>query len=162
MPSLWCLISALRQAGGGGLLFRFACSVALRGGRGAADRYHCVGSTHVFWPHWVCPAHVCVCSPRLHCSGSRLLCMERALCCVRFQFSDTPQKRGLGWASVLCLPRPKQLRQLEAWAHSPQCGAPFPSVAPACAAGRVPEACVCLEELASSRDPPVGGISGIL
>ena len=34
--SLQCLISALTQAGGGGLLFRFACSVALRGGRGAA------------------------------------------------------------------------------------------------------------------------------
>ena len=44
--SLQCLISALRQAGGGGLLFRFAGSVALRGGRGAADRYRCMGSSH--------------------------------------------------------------------------------------------------------------------
>ena len=26
--------------GGGGLLFRFACSVMLWGGRGAADKYH--------------------------------------------------------------------------------------------------------------------------
>ena len=34
--SLQCLISALKQVGGGGLLFRFASSVALRGGRGAA------------------------------------------------------------------------------------------------------------------------------
>ena len=33
--SLQCLISALTQAGGGGLLFRFASSVMLRGGRGA-------------------------------------------------------------------------------------------------------------------------------
>ena len=45
-----------------------------------------------------------VCFPRPHCSGSRLLYMERALHCVRFQFSWTPQKRRLGWAWVLCLP----------------------------------------------------------
>ena len=34
--SLQCLISALTQAGGGGLLFRFASSVALWGGMGSA------------------------------------------------------------------------------------------------------------------------------
>ena len=34
--SLQCLISALTQAGGGGLLFRFASSLALWGGRGTA------------------------------------------------------------------------------------------------------------------------------
>ena len=43
--------------------------------------------------------------PRLHCSGSRLLYMVRALRGMRFQFSGPPQKRGLGWACVLCLPR---------------------------------------------------------
>ena len=47
------------------------------------------------------------------------------------------------------------------------CGAPFPSAAAVCAAGRVPAACVCSEELASSRNPPGGRcrpsrISGIL
>ena len=47
-----------------------------------------------------------LCFPRLHCSGSRLLYMEWALHCVRFQCSGPPQKRGLGWACVLCLPRP--------------------------------------------------------
>ena len=31
---------------------------------------------------------------------------ERALRCMRFQFSGIPQKRGLGWACVLCLPCP--------------------------------------------------------
>ena len=36
-------------------------------------------------------------------------------------------------------------------------GAPFPSVAPACAAGRVPATYVCSQELASSHDPPGGG-----
>ena len=55
--SLQCLISALTQAGGGGLLVRFAGSVALRGGRGAADRCHWPvwGALAVFRPHWVCP-----------------------------------------------------------------------------------------------------------
>ena len=42
----------------------------------------------------------------------------------------------------------------------PGCGAPFPSGAPA--AGRVLAACVYSEELASSRNPPGGGFSGIL
>ena len=55
-------------------------SVLLRGGRGAADRHRCVwGALPVFRPHWVCPAQGCLCFPRLHCSGSRLLYMERAL-----------------------------------------------------------------------------------
>ena len=39
----------------------------------------------------------------------------------------------------------------------PGCGIPFPSTAPACAAGWVPAACVCSEELTSSCDPPGGG-----
>ena len=59
--------------------------------------------------------------PRLHCSGSRLLYMERALRCMRFQFSGIPQKRGLSRPCVLCLPRPEQLRQPGAGrAHSPR------------------------------------------
>ena len=82
MASVWrslqCLISALTQGGGDGLLFRFTYSVMLRGGRGATDKYHwCVwGALAVFRPHWR------VCFPRLHCSGSRLLSRERALSCV--------------------------------------------------------------------------------
>ena len=60
--SLQCLISTLTQVGGGGLLFRFACSVVLWGGRGAADRYCCVWvALTVFQPHWVCP-HSQVCA----------------------------------------------------------------------------------------------------
>ena len=60
--SLQCLISTLTQAGGGGLLFRFTCSVVLRGGRGAADKCHWPvwGALTVFRPHWVCPrSQVC-------------------------------------------------------------------------------------------------------
>ena len=124
-----CLISTLRQAGGGGLLFGFACSVALWGGRVAAGRYRwrVWGGPTVFRPHWVCPAHRCLCFPRLHCSGSRLLHMECALHCVRFQFSGSPQKHKLGWACVLCLPRPDQLRQPGAWRpHCPRVRCAFP------------------------------------
>ena len=67
----------------------------------------CVDTTHrVPRPHWVCPVQGCLCFPRLHCSGSQLLYMERALRCVWFQFSGPPQKRKLGCACVLCLPRP--------------------------------------------------------
>ena len=36
MPSLWCLVSALTQAGGGDLLFRFASSVQSCCGEGGA------------------------------------------------------------------------------------------------------------------------------
>ena len=55
--SLQCLISALTQVGGGGLLFRFACSAVLRGGRGAADKchWHLQGTLAVFQPHWARP-----------------------------------------------------------------------------------------------------------
>ena len=61
--SLQCLVSTLTQAGGGGLLFRFACSVALRGGRSPADRcrWPVWGALTVFRPHWVCP-HSLVCA----------------------------------------------------------------------------------------------------
>ena len=83
----------------------------------------------MFRPHWVCPIQGCLFFPRLHCSGSRLLYMELALCWVRFQFSGTPQKRGFGCACILCLPWPERLRQPEVWAHSPGCGAPFPPTA---------------------------------
>ena len=79
------------------------------------------------------------------------------------QFSGTPQKLGLGWACVLCLPPPEQLRPPGAWrAHSPQCGAPSPLHSPSpslsfCPSlSRVRAPCVCSGELASSRDPPVG------
>ena len=63
--SLQCLISALTQVGRGGHLFRFVCSAALRGGRGAADKCHwrVWGALAVFRPHWVCPARRCVLSP---------------------------------------------------------------------------------------------------
>ena len=39
---------------------------------------------------------------------------------LRFRFSGAPQRRTLGWASVLCLPRSEQLRRPGVWgAQSP-------------------------------------------
>ena len=137
-----------------------SCSVLLQGGRGAADKCHWrvwVVLT-VFRPHWVCPPLMGVCSPHLHCSGSRLLYMDQALHCMQFQFSGSPQKHGLGWACVLCLPQPEQLRQPGAsWAHSPQVRCAFfpPWSQPQFPrTSWVREPCVCSRELASSRNPP--------
>ena len=80
---------------------------------------------------------------------------------MQFQFSGSPQRRRLGWACVLCLPRPEQLRPPGGGrARSPRCGAPSPLRSPSlsfCACGRRSGApCVCSEELVSSRDPPGG------
>ena len=109
--------------------------------------------------HWVCPTRGCVFS-LLHCSGSRLLYIERALHCVRFQFSGTPQKRGLGWPCVLCLPGPSSSGCQELDGRTlPGCGVPHHPAVPASVsmrAGRVRVPCVCSEELASSCDPPSG------
>ena len=159
--SLQCLISALTQAVGGGLLFRFACSVVvLWGRRGAADKcqWRVWGGPAVFRPHWVCPAHGCVLS-HLHCSGSRLLSRERALSCMWFQFSGTPQKRRLGWACVLCLPH---LSSSGSWELDkcplPRCGLLYPLRGPSLSfhALRLGAPCVCSGELVSSCDP-LGG-----
>ena len=51
------MISALTQVGGCGLLFRFACSAVLWGGRGTADQYlwPVWGALIVFQPHGLCP-----------------------------------------------------------------------------------------------------------
>ena len=56
------MISALTQVGRCGLLFRFACSAVLWGGRGTADQYHWPvwGALAVFRPHGLCPrSRVC-------------------------------------------------------------------------------------------------------
>ena len=119
--SLQCLISALTQAGGGGLLFRFL--VPLRCGEGLALL------------------------SSLRCSGSRLLYMERALCCARFQPSGVPQKRGTkSCACFLCLPRPSGSGSQEPDGRAlPGAARLLPSAVPvsvSARAGRVPAPCV--------------------
>ena len=90
------------QAGRGGLLFRLL--VPLHCGEGMA-----------------------LLSP-LRCSGSRLLSMERALRCARFQPSGVPQKPGAkSCTCFLCLSRLSRSGSQElAWRTLPGCGAPSP------------------------------------
>ena len=135
----------------------------LQGGRGAADTsLACVGSIRSVPATLGLSPLMGVCSPRLHRSGSRLLYMEQALRGVRFQFSGPPQKHGLGWACVLCLPRLEQLRQLSQEPNGstlPRVVRLLPSMVPASVSvrtGGVPAPCVCSRELASSCDPPGG------
>ena len=129
--SLQCLISTLTQVSGGGVLFRFACSVMLWGGRGTVDKYHWPvwGGPAVFRPHWVCPLLMaCVLSPstllRLQVSlqgvGPKLCALARPKL-LRFSFLGTTQRHRLSWTCVLCLPQPEQLKQPGACrAHSPR------------------------------------------
>ena len=125
-------------------MFRFTISVLLQGREGRCRQVllACVGSTHSVPATLGLPPLTGVCSPRLHCSGPRLLYMKQALCCMLFQFSGTPQKRGLGWACILCLPQPKQLRQPGALrAHSPQVRL-LPSAVPASVSTHVGLVCL--------------------
>ena len=103
--SLQCLISALTQAGGGGLLFRLLVPLRCGGGR---------------------------CFLRLRCSGSRLLSMECALGCARFQPSGVPQKRGTkSCACFLCLPPLSGSGSQEPDGRTlPGCSAPSPFCSP--------------------------------
>ena len=127
--SLQCLISALTQAGGGDLLFRFTSSVQSCCGEGGAQQTNVTGACGEHSPcsghTGFAPAHRCVCFPCLHCSGSWLLYMEHALRCMQFQFSGIPQKRGLSCACILCLPQLSNSGSQELDRHAlPGCGAP--------------------------------------
>ena len=87
--SLQCLVSALTQGGGGGHLFRLACSVALWGGRNTANKYHwCVwGALAVSGLHWVCPRSGCVLSQSTQLRLQVALqgnCLKRTLGFVHF------------------------------------------------------------------------------
>ena len=91
---------------------RFTCSVALWGGRDAANNQHWPVLA-VSRPHWACPCSRCLCPPCPHCSGSRLLHREPSEACpglhapprsklLRFRQSGSPQRCRLCWACVLC------------------------------------------------------------
>ena len=165
MPSLRCLISALTQAGGGGLLFRFASSVQPCCGEGRALQ-----------------TDTAVCGEHSPCSGHTGFAPYRGVCAFPVYTAQAP---GCSIWSGPCAECGSSFRVLHKSADSvapaccvfpglsgpgsqrlgrplPGCCAPFPSVAPARAAGWVPAACFCLEELASSRDLPGGGLSGSL
>ena len=109
----------------------------------------CVGSTRSVPATLGLPGLLGMCFPRLHCSGSRLLYMEQALRCVRFQFSGPPQKHRLSWACVLCLPHPSCPGSQELDGRT-LAGAVrlLPSTVPACF--RLPVGCVRLVSVLGS------------
>ena len=142
-------------------MFRFASSVVLRGGRGAADRYRCVWvALTVFRPHWVCPrSRVCVLSP------STLLRLPAALYGACHALRAVPvfgfSTKAQTWLGLRFVPYlPEQLRQPGASrAHSPQVRCAFSSPWSQPQFPRtswVRARCVCSWELASSRDLPGG------
>ena len=120
----------------------------------------------------------CVCFPSLHCSGSRLLCLQlseagpglRALprskpFRFRFRFSGAPQRHRLSRTCVLC---PSHVRAAQATrclvsTMTPRCGVsyhlPHPSRSISWVAAGVPVSggpCVSSGELISGRDRPSG------
>ena len=116
----------------------------------------CVGSTRIVPATLgLLPLAACVLS-RLHCPGSGLLYRERALSCVRFQFSGPPQRCRFGWACILSLLHPSSSGSQEFDRRTlPGCGAPSPLRGPSLSfhehQSGVP--CVCSGELVSSRNP---------
>ena len=78
---------------------------------------------------------------------------------LRVRFSGTPQKCGLGWACILCLPHLSSSGSQELDRRIlPGCGAPSPLRGPslsfhACWSGAP---CVCSGELISGCYPPCG------
>ena len=128
--SLQGLISALTQAGGGGLLFTLLVPSP-------------------------CGEAMALLSP-LRCSGSRLFYMELALRCARFQPSGVPQKPGTkSCPCFLCLPRQRGSGSQELDRRTLSgCGGPsalrVPSPSP-----RPPRLGACLRPV-SRHDPPGG------
>ena len=131
--SLQYLISTLTQAGGGGLLFRFACSVALWGGRGTADKCHwpAWGALTVFRPHWFCPRKDRVCFPVYTAQAPG--CSIGSGPCVACGSSFRVLHRSADWVgSAFCA--------FPGWSSSgsqeldertfPGCGAPYPLCGP--------------------------------
>ena len=161
MPSLRCLISA----GGGDLLFGFASSVQSCCGEGGTLR-----------------TDIALCGEHAPCSGHSGFAPYRGLCAFPIYTAQAPSCSIWSGPCVEC---GSSFQVLHESADSvapafcafpglscsgsqrlgrnlPRCSAPFPSAAPARAAGRVPAACICSEESASSRDPPGVRFSGIL
>ena len=96
------------------------------GRAGAADRHHCVwGALAVFRPHWVCPAHGCLCFPVYTtqapgCSIWSGPCVE-----CGSSFSGPPQERGLVAPAFCAFPGLSGLgsQRLDGYTL-PGCGAP--------------------------------------
>ena len=153
-----CQISALTQAGGGGLLLRFSCSVALRGGRGAANKRH--------WPVWgalqcschtgFAPAHrVCFPLYTAQALGCSIWSRPCVACGSSFRVLHKSED-SVGPAFCAFPTRVAQATRSLTNTLSPGAGRLLPSTVPgsvsAGAGSGVP--CVCSWELVFSRNPP--------
>ena len=163
MPSLQCLISALTQAGGGDLLFRFSSSVQSWCGEGRSlqtdiavcgEHSPCSGHTGFAPPRGVCAFPVYTaqapgCSiwsgPCVECGFSLPVLHKSAdsfapAFCV-FPGLSGPGSRRLGRPLSRCgTPFPSAASgsgSQRLGRTLSGCGAPFPSAAPTRAAGRV-------------------------
>ena len=95
------------------------------------------------------------------CSGSRLLYMERALHCARFQFSGPPQKRGLGWACFCAFPAgAAQAARSLTGALSPGAVRLLPSAVPASVSARASRVHFVSTLLADVNHPQSQGVFG--
>ena len=135
MPSLRCLISALTQEGGGGLLFRFASSVQSCCGEGGALQ-----------------TDIAVCGEHSPCSGHTGFAPYRGVCAFPVYTAQAP---GCSIWSGPCVECGSSFRVLHKSADLvapvfcafpslsgsgsplPGCGVPFPSAAPARSASLV-------------------------
>ena len=134
--SLQCPISALTQAGGGGLLFRSL--VPSRCGEGLALL------------------------SALRCSGSRLIYMEHALRCARFQPLGVPQKcETKSCTCFLRLPRQSGSgSQGLDWRTLPGCGMPSPLRGPSLSfRPRQSGACALCPPRPQPQSPPAPCVS---
>ena len=155
LPSLLCLISALTQAGGGDLLFRFASAVQ-----------------SCCWEGGALQADIALCGEHSPCSGHTGFAPHRGVCAFPVYTAQAP---GCSIGNGPCVECGYSFRVLHKSADSvavafcafpglsgsssqrlgrplPGCGAPFPSAAPV-HAGWVSAACVCSQELVLGSKP---------
>ena len=158
MPSLRCLISALTQAGRGGLVFRFSCPVLLLGGRALQEDITVCGE------HSQCSGHTGFAPAHTGFAPSTLLRLQAALQGAGPELPAVPVFRFSTKARIrlslrFVLSPAEQLRQPGACqAHSPWVRAPSrlrgPSLGFRAHWSGAP--CDSSGELVSSCDPPGG------
>ena len=142
-------------------MFRSSCSVLLRGGRGAADRYRCVwGALAVVPPHCVCP-RLWVCAFPVYTAqapGCSIWSVPCVACCSSFRvFHKSVDLVGPAFCAFPT--GAAQAARSLTGAFSPGAVHLLPSAVPATVStgsSRVHAPCVCSLELASTCDPPGG------
>ena len=138
-------------------MFRFACSVALWGGRSAADRYPCVGSAHSV-PATLGLPRSRVCAFPVYTAqapGCSVWSGPCVACGSSFRVSDFGFR--FSWACVLCLPCPSSSGSQELDGSTlPGCGAPHSLHGPSLSfhARRLGAPCVCSGELGLAATLP--------